>query len=97
MTLLSVRGHNIVLSYKGRGGGGRKTFTYIPLWVCKPAYLVPVPSQDKWDGSVRKGIRRENGGDGEVGAPISLDEVAVYLDSWCICLCYLQFAPENPE
>jgi len=33
----------------------------------------------------------------EVEAPISLDGVAVYLDCWCICLCYLHFAPENPE
>jgi len=23
--------------------------------------------------------------------------VAVYPDCWCICLCYLHFAPENPE
>jgi len=33
----------------------------------------------------------------EVGAPISLDGVAVRPDCWCICLCYLHFAPENPE
>ena len=33
----------------------------------------------------------------EVGAPISLDWVAVHPDCWCICLCYLHFAPENPE
>ena len=33
----------------------------------------------------------------EVGAPISLDGVAVHPDCWCICLCYLHFAPENPE
>jgi len=33
----------------------------------------------------------------EVGAPISLDGVAVNPDCWCICLCYLHFAPENPE
>jgi len=33
----------------------------------------------------------------EVVAPISLDGVAVHLDCWCICLCYLHFAPENPE
>jgi len=32
----------------------------------------------------------------EVGAPISLDGVAVHLNCWCICLCYLHFAPENP-
>jgi len=33
----------------------------------------------------------------EMGVPISLDGVAVYPDCWCICLCYLHFAPENPE
>jgi len=33
----------------------------------------------------------------EVGAPDSLDGVAVHLDCWCICLHYLHFAPENPE
>ena len=33
----------------------------------------------------------------EVGTPVSLDGVAVHLDCWCICLCYLHFAPENPE
>jgi len=32
----------------------------------------------------------------EVRAPISLDGW-IYLDCWCICLCYLHFAPENPE
>jgi len=33
----------------------------------------------------------------EVGAPVSLDVVAVHLDCWCICLCYLHFAQENQE
>jgi len=33
----------------------------------------------------------------EMGAPISLDGVAVHPDCWCICLRYLHFAPENPE
>jgi len=33
----------------------------------------------------------------EVGAPISLDGVAVHPDCWCVCLCYLHFALENPE
>jgi len=33
----------------------------------------------------------------EMGAPISLDGVAVHSDCWCVCLCYLHFAPENPE
>ena len=32
-----------------------------------------------------------------MGVPISLDVVAVHPDCWCICLCYLHFAPENPE
>jgi len=33
----------------------------------------------------------------EVGALVSLDGVTVHPDSWCICLCYLHFALENPE
>jgi len=33
----------------------------------------------------------------EVGALISLDGVAVHPDCWCVCLCYLHFAAENPE
>jgi len=33
----------------------------------------------------------------EMGAPISLDGVAVHPDCCFICLCYLHFAPENPE
>jgi len=33
----------------------------------------------------------------EMGALISLDGVAVHLDCWCVCLCYLHFAPENSE
>jgi len=33
----------------------------------------------------------------EVGSPINLDGVAVHPDCWCICLCYLHFASENPE
>jgi len=33
----------------------------------------------------------------EMGAPISLDGVAVPPDCWYTCLCYLHFAPENPE
>ena len=33
----------------------------------------------------------------KIGAPISLDVVAVHPDCWCVCLCYLHFAPENPE
>jgi len=33
----------------------------------------------------------------EVGAPVSQNGVAVHPDCWCVCLCYLHFAPENPE
>jgi len=33
----------------------------------------------------------------EMGAPISLDGVAVHPDCWCVCLCYLHFASKNPE
>ena len=35
-----------------------------------------------------------------MGAPICLDGpdgVAVHPDCWCVCLCYVHFAPENPE
>ena len=41
------------------------------------------------------GIKME--GMAEMGATITLDGVAVHLDHWCICLCDLDFAPENPE
>ena len=44
-----------------------------------------------WEGCARKV------GMVEVGAPISLDGVVVHADYWCVCLCYLHFAPENPE
>jgi len=27
----------------------------------------------------------------EMGAPISLDELTVHPDCWCVCLCYLHF------
>jgi len=33
----------------------------------------------------------------EVGAPISQDGVAFHPGCWRVCLCYLHFAPENPE
>jgi len=33
----------------------------------------------------------------EMGVPISLVEVAVHPDCWCVCLCYLHVATENPE
>jgi len=33
----------------------------------------------------------------EIGAPISLDGVEVHTNCWCVCLCYLHFAPETPE
>jgi len=46
---------------------------------------------------VRKGIWQKMVGMAEMGAPISLDGVAVHPDCWCVCLCYLHFALENPE
>jgi len=33
----------------------------------------------------------------EMGAPVNLDGVAIHPDCWCVCLCYLHFAPQNPE
>ena len=33
----------------------------------------------------------------EMGAPISLDGVAVHPDCWCVCLCYLHYTPENQK
>ena len=49
--------------------------------VCKPAYLVPVPSQDKLGGLCELVPGRVSGlkmvGMAEMGAPISLDGVAV--------------------
>jgi len=33
----------------------------------------------------------------EMRALISLDGMAVHPDCWCVCLCYLHLAPENPE
>jgi len=36
-------------------------------------------------------------GMGEMGAPFSLGGVVVHPQCWCVCLCYLHFAPENPE
>jgi len=50
-----------------------------------------------WEGCAREGIWHNNGGMAEMGAPISLDGVAVHPDCWCVCLYYLHFAPENPE
>jgi len=50
-----------------------------------------------WEGCARNGIWHKNGGDGRDRGWISLDGVAVRLDCWCVCLCYLHFAPENPE
>ena len=54
-------------------------------------------SRINWEHCARKGIQHKNGWDGRDGVPISLDGVAVHLDCWCVCLCYLHFAPENPE
>jgi len=36
-------------------------------WVCKPAYLVRVPSQDKFGGLQQDSIWHKNGGMMEVG------------------------------
>ena len=58
---------------------------------------MPAQARINWKSCVRKGIRRKNGGDGRGGEPISPDGVAVHPDCWCICLCDLHFAPENPE
>jgi len=33
----------------------------------------------------------------EIGVPVSQHGVAVHSDCWCVCLCYLHFAPKNPE
>jgi len=33
----------------------------------------------------------------EMGTLITLDGVAVHPNCWCLCLCYLYFAPENPD
>jgi len=33
----------------------------------------------------------------EMEATTSQDGVAVHLDCWCVCLCCIHFAPENPE
>jgi len=77
-------------------------FTVITVCICVTGYAsqhIWCLSQARihWEGCVRKGILRKNGGDGRDGAPISLDGVAVHPDCWCVCLCYLHFAPENPE
>ena len=48
-----------------------------------------------WEGCVRKSILRKMVGMAEVGAPINLDGVAVHPDCWCVCLCYLHFAPDK--
>jgi len=50
-----------------------------------------------WEGCARKGIWRKNVGMAEMGAPISLDGMAVHPDCSCVCLCYLHFASEKPE
>ena len=50
--------------------------------LCNPAYLMPDPSQDKWEGSGRNGIRCKNGGKGDGGGSlIGPDGVA---PSWTV-------------
>ena len=50
-----------------------------------------------WEDCARKVIWRKNGGDGRDGGTNWSGWVAVQPDCWCVCLCYLHFAPENPE
>jgi len=42
-----------------------------------------------WEGCARNGIWCKNDMDGRVGAPTSLDWVAVHPDCWWVCRCYL--------
>jgi len=58
--------------------------------------MVPVPRKN-WEIRARKGISVKMTGMAEMGAPISQDGMAVHPNCWCICLCYLHFAPESPE
>ena len=55
------------------------------------------PSQDKLGGLSGRASGVKMVGMAEMGAPISLDGVAVHPDCWCVCLCYLHFAPEDAE
>jgi len=84
---LSLALHDNRLSYALNQATG---YTSQHIWCLSQARI-------NWKGCIRKGIWHQNGGMVEVGAPISLDGVAVHLDCWCICPCYLHFAPENPE
>jgi len=49
--------------------------------VCNPAYLMPVPSQDKLGGLRQEGIRCKNGGDDRGEGADSPDGVA---SSWIV-------------
>ena len=68
-----------------RSGLGSQAIGYASqhIWYLSQARII-------WEGYARKGIRRKMVGMAEVGAQISLD-------CWCVCLCYLHFAPENPD
>jgi len=48
-----------------------------------------IQARINWERCARKGILHKNVGMAEMGAPISLDGVAVHPDCWCVCLCYL--------
>ena len=60
-------------------------------WVCKPAYLMPLPIQDKWEGCGRNSIGRKNGGIMEVGC--WLVQMEWHLDGQCDCLSLSSPAP----
>jgi len=59
--------------------------------VCKPAYFMPVPSQDKLGGLCQEGIRCKNGGDGRDGAPNDFGEdlLSLLLLIWFFLLLLL--------
>jgi len=67
--------------------------------VCKPAYLVPVPSQFQLWGLCQKGrLAWKWWGWKRWGHPLVwMGWQSIILDCWYVCLCYLHFAPENPE
>jgi len=50
-----------------------------------------------WEGVPGRASDIKMVGMTEMGAPISLDGVAVHPDCWCVCLCYHHFAAEYPE
>jgi len=78
--------------------------TYIPGWLYM--YATGYASQHiwclsqariSWEGCARNGIQHKKGGDGRGRGTNQSGRVAVHLDCWYMCLCYLHFASENPE